>query len=82
MSKGRNRTVYRRSDGLWVHEFDDSQQPPRLLRTQREAVEQAKWELMAEGGGTLTIVRESVTGRGKDTTSPGNDPSPTRDTEH
>lgn len=82
MDKGRSRTVFRRPDGMWVNKRDDSQEPGRVLRTQREAVEEARWNLMNEGGGELTIISESRRGRGKDTFSPGGDPSPSQDTEH
>ncbi len=80
MNKGRHRTVYRRPDGMWVHECNDSQQPPRLLRTQREAVEEARWDLMTGGGGRLTIVGDDIESDGKVTASPGNGPSRPRGT--
>lgn len=77
MSKERGRTVFRRPDGMWVNKRNDSQEHDRVLRTQREAVEEARRNLMTEGGGVLTIVGE---GPGDTDISPGKDPFPSRDT--
>lgn len=82
MPKGRHRTVYRRSDGTWVNKRNDASRASSVHRTQREAEDAAKDMLRNQGGGDLTIKGTDGKIRSKDTIPPGNDPNPSRDTEH
>jgi len=82
MSKGRDRTVSRRSDGQWSHKRIDSNRASSLHRTQSEANRAAKEMLQNQGGGELTTMGLDGRIRSKDTISPGNDPCPPRDREH
>ncbi len=82
MSKGRDRTVYRRSGGEWVNKRNDSQRATGVHRTQREAEGEARQNLKSQGGGELTTMGRDGRIRSKDTISPGNDPCPPRDTEN
>ncbi len=75
MSKGGNRTVYRRSDGMWVNKRSNSEEVTGVHPTRRKAIEEVKWNLMAEGGGELTIIGEDGRIHSIDTISPGNSPS-------
>ena len=82
MSKDRDRTVYRRSDGRWANKRNDAGRASSLHPTQRQAIGAAKEMLTNQGGGELTTKGLSGRIRSKDTISPGNDPYPPRDTEH
>jgi len=82
MSKGRDRTVFRRPDGNWVNKRNDSEKASSLHRTQREAEQAAKGMLGNQGGGELTTKGLDGKIRSKDTISPGNDPFPPRDREN
>ena len=82
MSKGRDRTVSRRSDGNWQNKRNDADKASRVYPTQKEAVQDAKWMLKNQGGGELTIMGRDGRIRSKDTVAPGKDPNPPRDTEH
>ncbi len=82
MSKGRNRTVYRRPDGMWANKRNDAGRASSLHPTQREAEDAAKEMLRNQGGGDLTIKGVNGRIRSKDTIPPGNDPNPPKDTEH
>lgn len=76
MSKGRERTVYRRPDGMWVNKPSGSDEVTGVHRTLREAIEEVKWNLMAEGGGEVTIFGENGRIRSIDTIAPCTDPFP------
>ena len=82
MSKGRDRTVFRRTDGTWANKRNDAERPSSTHDTQVEAIRQAKQMLQNQGGGEL--ITKGVDGkiRSKDTISPGNDPNPPKDKEH
>jgi len=82
MSKGRDRTVYRRPDGNWANKRNDASRPSSVHPTQGEAVGAAHDMLGNQGGGELTTQGRDGRFRSKDTIAPGNDPFPPRDTEH
>lgn len=82
MSKGRDRTVYRRGDGEWVNKRNDAGKASSVHPTQREAQRAANDMLRKSGGGELTTKGLDGKIRSKDTVRPGNDPFPPRDREH
>lgn len=82
MSKDRDRTVYRRSDGTWVNKRNDAGRASSLHPTQGAAISSARKMLQNLGGGELTTKGMSGRIRSKDTIAPGNDPFPPRDSEH
>lgn len=82
MSKGRDRTVYRRQDGNWANKRNDSERASSLHPTQKAAEDAARDMLQNQGGGELTTKGRDGKIRSKDTISPGNDPCPPRDREH
>ena len=82
MSKGRDRTVYRRDDSLWANKRNDADRASSLHQTQAEALRSAKEMLGNQGGGELTTKGLDGRIRSKDTIRPGNDPKPPLDTEH
>ena len=82
MSKGRDRTVYKRGDGKWVNKRNDAERPSSVHDTQRDAEGSARGMLQKSGGGELTTKGRDGKIRSKDTISPGNDPYPPKDTEH
>lgn len=82
MSKGRDRTVFRRPDGQWANKRNDADRASSLHRTQREAERTARHMLRRQGGGELTTKARSGLIRSKDTIAPGADPNPPRDREH
>lgn len=82
MSKGRDRTIFQGSDGLWTNKRNDAERATGRHKKQSEAVEEARQNLANQGGGELTIIGRDKKIRSKDTTPPGNDPRSVRDTEH
>lgn len=82
MSKDRDRTIYRRDDGMWVNKRNDASRPSSLHDTQRAAADAGRGMLERQGGGELTIKGLDGKFQSKDTIAPGNDPNPPRDTEH
>ena len=82
MSKGRDRTISRRSDGTWENKRNDADKASSLHKTQKEAEQAAKEMLKHQGGGELTTKGVDGKIRSKDTIAPGNDPNPPKDTEH
>jgi len=80
--KGRDRTVYRNSDGLWVNKRNDADRASGIHKRQGDAVGEAKQMLQHQGGGELTIVGRDRVIRSKDTIAPGRDPNPPKDKEH
>ncbi len=82
MSKGQDRTVFRRDDGQWANKRNDAGKASSLHGTQRDAIRTAKDMLSNQGGGELTTKGEDGRIRSKDTIAPGNDPNPPRDHEH
>lgn len=82
MSKGRDRTVSKRNDGMWANKRVDAGRASSLHRTQAEAESSARQNLKNQGGGELTMMGRDGRIRSKDTIAPGNDPNPPRDREH
>lgn len=82
MSKGRDRTVYRRPDGEWANKRNDAGKASSVHRTQRQAIDAAREMLGNQGGGELLTKGRDGRIRSKDTITPGNDPLPPRDREH
>ena len=82
MSKGRDRTISRRSDGIWENKRNDSTRASSLHRTQKDAENTARNMLRNQGGGELTTKGRNGKIRSKDTIAPGNDPNPPKDKEH
>ena len=82
MSKGRDRSVFRRQDGTWVNQRNDADRASSLHQTQREAGNAARDMLRNQGGGEVTTHGRAGRIRSKDTIAPGNDPLPPRDREH
>lgn len=81
MSKGKDRMVYHRSDG-WVNKRNDADRASSVHKTQGEAIESARENLVNQGGGELIVKGRHGLIRSKDTISPGHDPFPPRDREH
>lgn len=82
MSKPQDRMIYKRPDGQWANERNDTDRASSLHSTQQDAITTAKEMLGNQGGGELTTKGVNGKIRSKDTISPGNDPFPPRDTEH
>jgi len=82
MSKGRDRTVYQRSDGQWVNKRHDADKASSVHDRQGDAEDAARDMLRNQGGGELTTIGRDHRIRSKDTIAPGNDPNPPRDREH
>lgn len=81
MSKGRDRTVFKRPEG-WVNKRNDAGRVSGIHKTQADAVKEATGMLGRQGGGELTIIGENKLIRSKDTIAPGRDPNPPKDKEH
>jgi len=82
MSKGRDRTIYRTSNGKWVNRRNDAGKASSVHDTQQNAINSARTMLGNQGGGELTVIGINGRIRSKDTIKPGNDPCPPKDTEH
>lgn len=82
MSKGRDRTIFRRPDGTWVNKRNDASRATSVHKTQRDAEQAGRENLRRQGGGELITKGLDGKIRSKDTIAPGNDPFPPRDTEH
>ncbi len=82
MSKDRDRTISRRSDGSWVNKRNDADKASSVHKTQKEAEQTAKRMLRNQGGGELTTKGVDGKIRSKDTIAPGKDPNPPKDKEH
>jgi hypothetical protein len=81
MSKGRDRTVYKKGN-TWANKRNDASKASSIHSTQREAENAARSNLRNQGGGELTTKGLNGQIRSKDTIAPGNDPRSIRDTEH
>lgn len=55
MSKGTDRTVFRREDGKWVNQRGAASRPAGVHDTQKAAAKEARGMLKNQGGGELTI---------------------------
>ncbi|OGG94448.1 hypothetical protein A3G63_00240 [Candidatus Kaiserbacteria bacterium RIFCSPLOWO2_12_FULL_52_8] len=82
MSKGRDRTVFRREDGEWVNKRNDANRASSLHDTQKEAEQAAREQLANQGGGELITKGLDGKIRSKDTIPPGKDSNPPKDREH
>ena len=82
MSKGRDRTIYRTSNGKWINRRNDAGKASSVHDTQQNAINSARTMLGNQGGGELTVMGTNGRIRSKDTIKPGNDPCPPRDREH
>ena len=82
MSKGRDRSVFRRSDGTWANKRNDATRSSTIHNTQKDAEQVARQMLRKQGGGELTTMGVNGKIRSKDTISPGKDPNPPKDKEH
>lgn len=82
MSKGRDRTVFRRPDGNWANKRNDADKASSVHDTQKEANDAARRMLQSQGGGELIIKGVDGKFRSKDTIPPGNDPHPPVDKDH
>jgi len=76
MSKDRDRTISRRSDGTWENKRSDASRASSVHDTQAEAQKAAREMLKNQGGGELTTKGVDGRIRDKDTVAPGNDPNP------
>ena len=76
MSKGRDRSVSRRSDVKWANKRNDADKASSLHDTQKEAEAAARQMLQNQGGGELATMGPDGRIRSKDTIAPGNDPNP------
>ncbi|WP_282396844.1 DUF2188 domain-containing protein [Pseudomonas sp. PS01298] len=76
MSKDRDRTISRRSDGTWENKRNDAGRASSVHDTQAEAQKAAREMLKNQGGGELTTKGVDGRIRDKDTVAPGNDPNP------
>ena len=82
MSKGRDRTIYRRpSDNKWVDKRNDASRG-FVFDTQAAAIASGREKLINAGGGELSVKGRDGLIRSKDTLGGGNDPLPPRDREH
>ena len=78
MSKDRDRTVFRGTDGKWHNKRNAASRAGSTHNTQREAQVTAREMLRNRGGGELTTKGVDGQIRAKDTVSPGNDPRRTK----
>ncbi len=78
----KDRFVSPRPDGTWANRRAGAQRPGSVHRTQQEAIEAARQNLINAGGGELNVQGRDGRIRSKDTFGPANDPCPPRDTEH
>lgn len=76
-----SRTVHRLL-GAWVNMPNVSRFQPTFHSSQYEAIAAARRDLMAQGGGELTVMGLDGRIRSKDTIGPIKDPYPPRDQEH
>ncbi|CAI8717813.1 DUF2188 domain-containing protein [Pseudomonas sp. IT-P176] len=76
MSKDRDRTISKRSDGTWENKRNDASRASSVHDTQVEAQKAAREMLKNQGGGELTTKGVDGRIRDKDTVAPGNDPNP------
>lgn len=74
MSKGRDRTMFRRPGEKWVNKCNDSPRATGVHWTQREALEEARRNLENDHSSRLAITGKDGRIRGKGTVPPGNDP--------
>lgn len=82
MTRGKDRTVSRRSDGTWANKLDGADRASSLHRTQKEAEAEARRQMNQPGqGGELKVKNEKGQIRSKDTINRP-DPNPPKDREH
>lgn len=78
MSKGQDRIVSPRPDGMWANKRYDRSRASSLHETQDEAVAAARTMLTNQGGGELSIQGADGKIHTKNTIGDGNDPFPPR----
>lgn len=78
---GNDRTIYKRDDGLWVNKRDGADRAASLHKTQADAAQAGKTNLLNSSGGELKIKGLNGKIRSKDTIGKP-DPLPPRDKEH
>jgi hypothetical protein len=76
MSKGQDRIVSQREDGMWANKRHDRTRASSLHKTQAEAIDAARRMLTNQGGGELSIQGMDGKIRDKNTIGGGNDPHP------
>lgn len=82
MAKGKNRSVFKRSDGIWVNKLDEASRASSAHTTQRGAIDEARRMMKKPGqGGELVVHGVDGKIRSKDTIN-RSDPLPPRDKEH
>ena len=81
MANKNDRTVFRRSDGMWVNKLNDAARASSVHDTQAEANQAAAEMLKSSGGGERTTMGIHGTIVSKDTIAPGHE-STVRDREH
>lgn len=81
MSKGNNRSIFRRDD-QWINKLNGASRASSVHDTQQDAINVAREMLSNRGGGELTTMGRNGQIRSKDTIAPGNDPCPPKDKEH
>jgi hypothetical protein len=76
MSKGQDRSVTPRPNGMWANKRHDRSRASSLHSTQEEAIQAARKMLLNQGGGELSV--QGMDGRvhTKNTIGRGNDPFP------
>lgn len=82
MSKGRDRTIYKRDDGTWANKRNDAEKASSIHKTRKEAIEAGKEMLGNQGDGDLIVKGLHGKTRSKDTIPLGHDPCPPKDKEH
>lgn len=82
MSKGKDRTVSKRSDGNWQNKLDGAERASSIHDTQGEAIDAARGMMNKPGqGGELKVKGLDNKIRSKDTINRP-DPNPPTDREH
>ena len=81
MSKGRDRTVYRRGD-KWVNKRNGASRASSVHDNQKDADNTARQMLRNQGVRELTKMGRNGQTRSKDTIPPGKDLCPLKDKEH
>lgn len=72
----KDRTISQRPDGSWANKKDGGERASSLHPTQADAIDTARAQLNASGGGELKIKGVDGKIREKDTVPPAKDPSP------
>jgi len=76
MARNTGRTVYLRSDGMWVNKSNDALRVSGAHARQSDAITEARKMLEAGGGGELTVKNADGIVHGRETIAPGDSPGP------